>query len=396
MKINIPRAVLVLAVVLGLIASALPGQPLYLLKGAIRPTGSSEPWRSEILQVDEHAGRLTVARDLGTDKFKGIAFCLVNYEHRVVVIGVPSFEPNTFVVVDMDNVQSPNVLRPDFSSLPPISWDPYPVSPNARIRPVSPKKVYAGGGAALLFSTNLGLVLSLDVFGPNGTADYAFPIQKGAPAPARGLSRFDRGAFISSGALGVGFYAQGSTETVSPYESTLKLNRRVAIDLGVPSPSISPAVTAVGKPFRLHINDGHSLVLRSLAKGTDSTKLGDGSSTLHVRDKRNGRWHTLTVPGDMPYLRSVGKYLLGVARTEDFKRERESAGKAEFEELTKNVRWQDGVAASSAHWEAYYPGILFAIDVETGKMFRGARIKPIARSCGRMTRPSTIAARMNS
>ena len=38
------------------------GQTLYLLKGAIRPSGSVEPWRSEILRVDEKAGRLSVAR----------------------------------------------------------------------------------------------------------------------------------------------------------------------------------------------------------------------------------------------------------------------------------------------------------------------------------------------
>ena len=34
------------------------------------------------------------------------------------------------------------------------------------------------------------------------------------------------------------------------------------------------------------------------------------------------------------------------------------------------MRWQDGITSSGAHYEAYYPGILFAVDVETGKMFQ--------------------------
>ena len=112
------------------------------------------------------------------------------------------------------------------------------------------------------------------------------------------------------------------------------------------------------------------MVLQNTARGADTSKAGDGSSTIYVRDKKGGKWLTPTVPGDAPFIRSIGKYLLGIARTEDRKRERQSAGRAEYEEITKDVRWQDGITSSGAHYEAYYPGILFAVDVETGKMFQ--------------------------
>lgn len=367
MKLHFSSFALQASFALALAVSALQGQTLYLLKGGIRPSDSEKPWRSEILRVDEKAGALSVVRDLGTDNFDGIAFCFVNYEHRVVVLGMPSQKPNTFLVLDMDDVRNPSVLRPDFSRLAAVNWEPWPPPPDPRIKPPPLKEIWAGGGA-LLFSNNLGLVLSLDLYGPNGTADYALPLRRGV-LQGRGLSRLERAAFISSGAIGIGYHSQGSAEPVSPYQSNLKLRRRAEIDMGVRSPTLSDAVRAGGKPFSLQINDSRSMTLHS-AQGPDSSKAGDGSSTIYVHNKKSARWTTLAVPGEAPSIRSVGKYLLGLARNEDQKRERESAGKAEFEELTKNVRWQDGVAASSAHYEAYYPGILFAIDVETGKMFQ--------------------------
>ncbi len=366
MKLHFSSLALHASLALALAVSALPGQTLYLLKGGIRPSDSAQPWRSEILRVDEKAGTLAAVRDLGTDKFDGIAFCLVNYEHRVLVLGMPSHAPNTFLVLEMDNVRNPTVLRPDFSRLPAVNWEPWPPPPDPRMKPPPIKDIWAGGGA-LLYSNNLGLVLSLDLYGPNGMADYALPLRQGA-LQGRGLSRPERAAFISSGAIGIGYHSQGSAEPVSPYQSSLRLRRRVEIDMGVRSPSLSDAVRAAGKPFSLQINDGRSMMLHGLQP--DSSKAGDGSSTIFVLDKKAARWNTFAVPGETPFIRSVGKYLLGLARNDDPKRERQSAGKAEFEELTKNVRWQDGIAASNAHYEAHYPGILFAIDVETGKMFQ--------------------------
>ena len=225
--------------------------------------------------------------------------------------------------------------------------------------------------ATLLFHANLGLVLAFRLLGPNGMADYAVPIRRGPLPEARGLSKSERAAFTSSGTIGLGSHGQTSSETVLPYDSNLKLYRGGAMDLGIPSPQLSSAVRTAGKSFRLHINDGRSMMLQSAERGgPDSSKAGDGSSTLYVRDKKGGRWHTITVPGEAPHVRSIGKYLLGVARSDDFKRERQSAGRAEYEELAKHVRWQDGIEASGANHAEYYPGILFAIDVETGKLFQ--------------------------
>lgn len=313
-----------------------------------------------------------VARDLGTDKFAGIAFCLVNYDHRVIAMGMPFSKPDTFLIVDMDDPGNPAVFRPDFNrpNLP-VSWDAL-VSPNARARlGVEFKDVWVGNNANLLFSTSLGLLLSLRLFGPNGVADFGLSIGPGQTASGRGLSRFDRAALVSSGAVGLGYERWDNPDYVLPQGSTLKIRRVVDIDLGIPAPSLPVSVRSAGKPFALPVIGARAVMIHGGTGSPDATKAGDGSSTLYVRDVRAGRWYTVTAPGESPLVRSIGKYLLGIARTQDKKREeRESAGKAEFAELTKNVRWQDGIAASSAHWEAYYPGILFAIDVETGKIFQ--------------------------
>ena len=345
-----------------------PGQTLYLLKGAIRPGGSSQPWRSEVLRVNEKTASLSIARDLGTDKFDGIAFCLINYEHRVIVIGLPASRPNTFLVLDMDDLQNPTSLRPNLSGPLPVSWEPWPPPPDPRIKPPPMRQVFVGE-SSLLFQANLGLALGLRLLGPNGMADYALPIRRGPLAQAHGLSRSEHAAFVSSGLMGIGYYAQGSRENVLPYGNSLKLYRGAEIDIGVSPPYLSAAVRSAGKPFRLEVNGERSIVLRSVG-GPDSSVAGDGSSTLYVYDKHGAKWRNHLVPGGSPHLRSIGKYLLGIAQTDDQKQERQSAGKTEFEEITKNVRWQDGIAASSAHYAGYYPGILFAIDVETGKMFQ--------------------------
>jgi hypothetical protein len=102
----------------------------------------------------------------------------------------------------------------------------------------------------------------------------------------------------------------------------------------------------------------------------DASRTGDGYSVIYVYNKRGARWTSYPVPGETPLLKSIGKYLLGVARSDDPNREGQSAGKAEFEEAIKNVRWQDGISPSTVHQFGYWPGILFAIDVENGKMFQ--------------------------
>ena len=170
--------------------------------------------------------------------------------------------------------------------------------------------------------------------------------------------------------MGLGYYAQGPAAEVIPYGNTLKLRRFIEIDTGVPSPPLSAALRSTGKPLEMPVIGERSMMMRSRAGSPDNTKSGDGSTTLYIRDVRGARWHAVKAPGESPHVRAIGRYLLGIARTEDRKHERQSAGKAEFGELAKNVRWQDGITASSAHEEAYYPGILFAIDVETGKMFQ--------------------------
>ena len=348
-------------------------QTLYLLKGAIRPSGSVEPWRSEILRVDEKAGRLSVARDLGTERFAGISFCHVNYEHRVIVLGMPAYRPTTFIAINMDDVQSSLVLKPDFGRPLPMAFEPYQLPRFIGYKPELPTETWVGG-ASLLFHPGLGLVLSLDLFGPKGSGQYGLPISHGQTnnGLARGLSQQDRAAFTSSGAIGVGYGSASSSQLVSVNDSNVKIrgSGSVQVDTGIPSPPISAAVKGAGRPFWLHTSDSRTVVLQNSVRGADTSKVGDGSSTIYVHPKGSGKWLTPTVPGDAPFVRRVGKFLLGIARTEDRNRERASAGRAEFEELTKNVRWQDGIAASAAHYEASYPGILFAIDVGTGKMFQ--------------------------
>lgn len=346
----------------------LPGQPLYLIKGALRPDGSSAPWRSEILRVDEQGRSLSLARDLGTDKFDGISFCIVNYEHRKIVLGMPSARPTSFLVVEMDDVQNPITLRPDFNQRLLATWEPL-ASPDPRIKLEPPKEVWAGN-AALLFHANFGLALGLDLYGPNGIVDYALPLGRRSSGQARGLSRSERAAVVSSGDLGIGYYGHHPAESISSVDVTLKmLHRGGPIDLGIPVPRLSAQVRAAGRPFLLNTNDSRAMVLHTPA-AVDSAKAGDGSSTVYIYDKTSRLWRTVTVPGDAPLMRSIGKYVLGVARTLDRKKERQSVGKAEFEQIVKNVRWQDGIAASGAHNESYYGGILFAIDVRTGKMFQ--------------------------
>ena len=151
------------------------GQSLHLLKGAIR-LDSAQPWRSEILRVDEKAGKLTAIRDLGTEKFAGISFCLVNYEHRVIVMGLPADRPSTFLVLDMDDVQNPKVLRPDFAAPGlPVAWQTLGQPRDTRFK-ITPSKQVWVNGASLLFNSSLGLLLNLQLIGPNGVADFGLPI----------------------------------------------------------------------------------------------------------------------------------------------------------------------------------------------------------------------------
>lgn len=370
---NLSRRVLVLTAAALWYAAAVVAQPLYLLKGAIRDGSSAEPWRSQVLVVDERSRRVTVAQDLNTEKYDGIAFCLINYEYRVIVLGLPAFRPTLFQVIDMDAPRQVRLLKPDFSQARNLNWAPYPQPPDRTIKPQLPKEIYASGEASLLAHPGLGLLLRLELRGPDGIADFGMAIRgRGGRPELTAIGLPDRLTFVSSGSFGLAFQVQASREDVSPFEANLKLRpkRGGEADLGVPSPPLAANVKAAARPMSLFVQTIDAMAIHGGFRSPDSAKGGDGSSTLYVRDKRRARWNAVTVPGDMPIFKSIGKYLLGTAHTQYYQRTRESPGKAEFEEMTKHVRWQDGIAASGAHHEGYYPGILFAVDVETGKMYQ--------------------------
>jgi hypothetical protein len=75
------------------------------------------------------------------------------------------------------------------------------------------------------------------------------------------------------------------------------------------------------------------------------------------------------IANNAPLVKSIGKYVPGVARTEYIKKVRTSPGEAEFGEAIKHLGWGK-TETSGAHGPSYYPGILFAIDVETGRVLQ--------------------------
>ena len=346
------------------------GETLYLLKGVIRPENSSERWPAQLLALDEAAAHLDVVRELGTEKFSGSAFTLVNYEHRVVAIGLPAEKPDTVMVLDMNDAGNPALIKLDFGGVDQLEWEPYPAPlPDG----VKFNEAWPSNKATLVFHNSFGLLLGLELFGPKGIAQFGIPIRANSQGRGKGLTRIERNTgFLSSGNFGLGFSSQLTELPAHPYETRLKIGpkNRGEIALSIESPPLADAVRSAGRPMWLYVNDKGAMAISAAFRSPDSTKAGDGSSTLYIRDKQGAKWHRVTVPGDAPAIRSIGKYLLGIAHTQYYKRERDSAGKIEFEEATKNIRYQNSITASGAHSEGYYPGILFVIEVATGKTYQ--------------------------
>ena len=320
------------------------------------------------MRLEEKPARLIVVRNLEDSKFGGIRFAFVNYEHRVVVMGMPSNRGTTFMVLEMESPRAPYILRPDLQGTLPVSWEPFGTYGKPPADP--PAKVGTAYGA-LLFHPGLGLMMSLHLWGPGGEADYVLPVRRRPLGKGRATSPSDWNEFRSSGTIGIGRTVQISGCSVLPYDKNLQLVGRGGTNtqLELPSPPVSSTVRKLGQSCGLHINSGRSMMLHCLE---DSSELGDDTTKLYVFDKIAGRWHVVTVPGQDPFVRSIGKYLLGIARTPRTEKQhgRISAGLAEFEQLTKNASREVKPFPWGPHSEAYYPGILFAIDVETGKLFQ--------------------------
>ena len=357
-----------------LATTILPAQPLYLLRGAIRASRTQEPWRNQVLRLDEEARKLTVVRELDDTKFGGVGYSLVNHEHRIVVLGMPADGTNKFMVLDMNDLENPYLLQPSLDAPLAVAWLPL----GSRSKPVAPPLGVRARQATLLFHPDFGLMLSLDLFGPEGEADYVIPVGQSQLKPlGRSPLPSDWSGFISSGMIGIGYTVQYAEMGVEPFEDHLRVLRRptelgvegdITINLSMPAPPSLKLAGAACRPLALVTNSSRFLTL-ICRRAADNSVTHEAGSLLYVYDKIAAKWQVVPVPGDSPFVRAIGKYLLGSARSQR-RSSRRSAGLSEYETLASSTAPEFHPFWLAPHGEAYYPGILFAIDVATGRRFQ--------------------------
>lgn len=337
-------------------ANASIGQTLYVLRGTTNPSLSRTP-PYEVFAVQESTRSVRLVKRVAEAQTNILAaYCLPSYDHRVAVVGFSRVDAYGLQLLSLDSNQVENRQEryPDLSAAPLTPPDLVERTLNSTL----------GVGWFLVERPNLGLALLSTLSGPRGRVDYAIPIRNSALLRPAFTNSIERAGIRTNGDFGLGGERRADAPGVAVNRGFLEFGGRLKLPLGVPAPEARVGPAAVG--YRLFISDQRALVLG----GRVLSEAGDGSSELFALDRGTNRWSQFAVPGSDPRVRGFGKWIAGLAAVKDLKRERPRPGREAIADIMRGLHPDANIVGTGALWDrTYYPGVLFIINVETGKMF---------------------------